>query len=145
MFGGQRYFSTFSQEYKQAPGEVTCTLVALLGTWWVCTGFEVYSLLTLRHLLEGFGLCKRWAAQSAFQAGAGVKWARRKAWSGCWAQSCCSGFGSVPLVWDALGTGVSSWTARRQMLQAAMPQAQLTASCTPCQDRKTSPFFISFF
>lgn len=47
MFGGQRYFSTFSQEYKQAPGEVTCTLVALLEMWWVCTGLEVYSLLTV--------------------------------------------------------------------------------------------------
>lgn len=50
----------------------------------------------------------------------------------------------MALVWGAPGAGLSSWTAHGQVLQAVMPQAQLTTSCTPCQDGKTSLFFFNF-
>lgn len=69
MFGGQRYFSTFSQEYKQVPGEVTCTLVALPGPRRVCTGaLACYfclpvALVERAWLSAGVALCSASAEQ----------------------------------------------------------------------------------
>lgn len=69
MFGGQRYFSTFSQEYKQVPGEVTCVLVALPGPRRACTGALVcffclpVALVETSWLSAGVASCSASAEQ----------------------------------------------------------------------------------
>lgn len=87
--------------FQHSPKNTNKLLERWRAHWWLCWGCGEFALgwrctpCSRWHLLEGLWLCKHCATQSAFQADAGVRWARRKARSGCWAQSCCSGSGSV--------------------------------------------------